>query len=50
MVDLRVGVEEALHGSVAVEGGYVEEHLPCVKGEEERAVEVEMRGEREGGR
>lgn len=42
LVDLRVGVEQALHGAVAVERSHVEQHLPRVKREEERAAEQEQ--------
>lgn len=38
LVDLRVGVQQTLHGSVTVERRHVEQHLPGVEGEEERAA------------
>lgn len=41
LVDLRVCIQKALHGSVAIKGSYIEQHLPGVKGEEERATEKE---------
>lgn len=36
LVDLRVGVKQTLHGTITVKRSHVEEHLPCVKWEEER--------------
>lgn len=43
LVDLRVGVEQALHGAVSVERRHVEQHLPRVEREEERAAGQKQR-------
>lgn len=39
LVDLRVRVQQALHGSVSVKGSYIEQHLAGVKREEKGAAE-----------